>query len=272
MPSPPMQISPGTPMGQGCIWRRGSTRRCCRWACRSDTPRAATRRAACATRWTTRWSRWGRRRSTARCSARAAPAPGARAPARRRSSRGRPGPALFALCSLRPCHCASSSNCHMPGVACRMVMRCASSSARRRLPSMAVSRCTRTICAPAASGSSTSGTAMSKDSVVTAAMRSSRADAGLALHRLQQVGHRAVRHAHALGLAGGARGVDDVGGVVGARVPGCPATVRRRGLFARRCRGRSRTHGRRHRRVPRARAAAMPEEVSSRLKLRRPAA
>jgi hypothetical protein len=44
------------------------------------------------------------------------------------------------------------------------------------------------------------------------------ADAGLALHRLQQVGHGAVRHAHALGLAGGARGVDDVGGVVGARV------------------------------------------------------
>lgn len=47
-----------------------------------------------------------------------------------------------------------------------------SSSARSRLPSIATSRCTITISAPAASGSITSGTAMSKDSVVTAAMRS----------------------------------------------------------------------------------------------------
>ena len=42
------------------------------------------------------------------------------------------------------------------------------------------------------------------------------ADAGLALHGQQQVGGSAMRYGHALGLAGGAGGVDDVGGRFGA--------------------------------------------------------
>ena len=42
------------------------------------------------------------------------------------------------------------------------------------------------------------------------------ADAGLALHGQQQVGGSAMRHGHALGLAGGAGGVDDVGRRLGA--------------------------------------------------------
>ena len=42
------------------------------------------------------------------------------------------------------------------------------------------------------------------------------ADAGFALHGQQQVGGSAMRHGHALGLAGGAGGVDDVGGRFGA--------------------------------------------------------
>ncbi|KAF1048054.1 MAG: hypothetical protein GAK38_01525 [Xylophilus sp.] len=49
-------------------------------------------------------------------------------------------------------------------------------------------------------------------------------DAGRGAHRLDQVGHGAVRYAHALGPAGGARGVDDVGEVVG---PGVKVVVGR---------------------------------------------
>ncbi|MDT4845942.1 hypothetical protein FQZ97_799450 [compost metagenome] len=60
----------------------------------------------------------------------------------------------------------------MPGVACSSVICSSSSACDRRLPSMATSRCTITSSAPVASGSSRSGTAMSNDSVVTAAMRS----------------------------------------------------------------------------------------------------
>ena len=61
----------------------------------------------------------------------------------------------------------------MPGVACIMVAPVASSNAASALPSIAVSRGTITTSAPAISGSMSSSTAMSKDSVVTAASLSS---------------------------------------------------------------------------------------------------
>ncbi|KWT97252.1 hypothetical protein APY03_1692 [Variovorax sp. WDL1] len=60
-----------------------------------------------------------------------------------------------------------------------------------------------------------------------------RTDAGLALHRLHQVRHRAVRHAHALGLAGRAGGVDHVGRVLALRILG--AGRERRGRFVLPC-------------------------------------
>ncbi len=44
--------------------------------------------------------------------------------------------------------------------------------------------------------------------------------AGLARHAGEEVDHRAVRHHHALGLAGGAGGVDHVGRILGTCVQG----------------------------------------------------
>ena len=106
----------------------------------------------------------------------------------------------------------------MAGVACIMVAPLSSSSVRSALPSMAASRGTMTISAPTVSGSSSSSTAMSNDSVVTASSRSLGGEAGLARMLGEEVHDRAVRDAHALGLAGRARGVDHVGRVVGLRV------------------------------------------------------
>ena len=68
---------------------------------------------------------------------------------------------------------------------------------------------------------------MSNDSVVTASTTSRSDMPGLARDAGQEVDDRAVRDAHALGLAGRARGVDDVGGVVGRA---CGRRRRRRGV------------------------------------------
>ena len=83
-------------------------------------------------------------------------------------SGGRPSPPISTLKPSWPCQPASISKRQVDGVACITVAWFDSSSARSERPSVASSRRASTTVAPTNKGSSSSSTAMSKLSVVTA--------------------------------------------------------------------------------------------------------
>ena len=143
--------APARPVCAPACWRSGG-----RW--RSPAPAAPP-----SSTWTTPSSRSARTCSTAPPPAPAAAAPDPAAGPRRRTSALNPGP---------PRQPASISSRQVAGVACITVAWLDSSSPRRAWPSTASSRLASTTCRPTASGSSSSSTAMSKLSVVTATSRS----------------------------------------------------------------------------------------------------
>ena len=162
-PVPPIQISPGTPTGQG--WPSALTIHTVVLAIGvpMDTRPCATTAGS-------------RRQQVDQTVVSVGPymfqVSGQRASSSRARSAGSGSAPTSALKPAGGVHCESNRMRHMPGVACRMVVpvRCMCSASA--LPSVATSRCTICTSAPAASGSISSGTAMSKDSVVTAAQRS----------------------------------------------------------------------------------------------------
>ena len=143
-----------------------------------------------------------------------------RAPAAARRARGGSASPPHERAEARAAAASPASTQQPPGGRRRLhdggplAARAGRAARRRRRPS---SRPTSTTgAAHASSGRKSSRPAMSKESVVTAtssvAGRQARSSRAM---RAQEVDERAVRDQHALGPAGRARGVDDVGEVVG---------------------------------------------------------
>ncbi len=106
------------------------------------------------------------------------------------------------------------------GVACMTVGRAVSMSPARSAGSRTCSRSARITVPPVISGRNSSRTAMSKPTVVTARSRSEPSHSRVSARQSRKLATAARVTTTPLGLAGGARGVDDVGGRVTGNGPG----------------------------------------------------